>query len=77
MMFSTGNTAQTDTATVTLSVPVIHDGEANDYVLDALVACLTALASPFSWNSTGYTETQADAAANGQSMLDSMTIVWP
>lgn len=77
MPYATGNSAQTDIATITLSVPVIHDGEANDYVLDALTSFLNYIASPDAWNPSGYTQTADDAAANGQTVLDSLTIVWP
>lgn len=77
MPYSTGNSAQTDVATITLSVPVIHDGEANDFVLDALQSFLNYIASPNAWNPDGYTQTADDAAAYGQAMLDSLVIVWP
>lgn len=77
MPYSTGNSAQPDLATVTLSVPVIHDGEANDYLMDCLTSFLNQMASPFNWNADNYTQTADDAAAYGQVILDSMSIVWP
>lgn len=75
-MFPTGNNAQTDTAVVTLQVPVLKDGDANDFVLDALQTILLQLAQPFAWLDTNYSISAAQAAAYGQSIIDTMTIVW-
>lgn len=76
-MFPTGNNPQTDVATVTLSVPVKHDGDANDFILDALTSQLNYLTNPSAWNDTSYSVSATDAAVYAQSMLDSMSIVWP
>lgn len=76
-MFPTGNNTQDDIATVTLSVPVKHDGDANDFILDALVSQLNYLTNPTAWNDTSYSVSATDAAAYAQTMFDSMSIVWP
>lgn len=76
MPYPTGNTPQTDSATVTLTVPVVVDGEANDFLLDALTAFLVSLTSPKAWDCQNYSVSCVDAAADAQTMLDSMTIAW-
>lgn len=77
MAFSTGDQDQPDLATVTLSVPVKHDGDANDYILAALTGALNLLTFPGAWNAEGHSQTIVQAAAYAQIMFDSMTVTWP
>lgn len=76
MPYPTGNTPQTDSAIITLTCPVVVDGEANDFLLDALTAFLISLTSPNAWDCQNYAVSCTDAAADAQTMLDSMAISW-
>lgn len=76
MPYPTGDTAQPDSAIVTLTVPVDVDDKANDYVLDAIVGSLTFLTTPQAWNADGHTQTPDDASAYAQMVIDSLSIVW-
>lgn len=75
-MFPTGNQFQTDSALVTVTVPVLKDGDANDFMLDAVVTSLQALARPSTWNALDYTIDANQAALYGQMIVDSLTITW-
>jgi len=73
-MYPTGNVAQTGTITMTLTVPVINDGLSNDFLLAAIRSQLNFLADPSSWDDVGFTVTADEAAAYGQSMVDSIVL---
>lgn len=74
MIYPTGDLAQPDTVTLTLTVPVLKDNTANDYILSAITGQLLYLTNPYAWRDTDYTITAEQAAAMALSVFNSMTI---
>jgi hypothetical protein len=72
--YPTGNDPQSDTLTLTATIPYDNDGIANDFLLDAILGSLFALTNPASWNDAGYTVTAAQAAAMAQTVYDGITL---
>lgn len=74
MIYPTGDLAQTDTVTLTITVPVLKDNVANDFILSAITGQLVYLTNNYAWRDTGYTITADQAAAMALDVFNSMTI---
>lgn len=75
MIYPTGDVAQTDHVTVTLTVAFKLDDKANDWLLSALIGQIVYLTNTYAWRDQGYVITAAEAAAAAEAMLASMVIM--